>query len=178
MVCVEGWVGASGRGGPVRPLLRASDAAPGGHGRVCFNVERAGLATVAGLGAYAGGPGGMSVTGMVQDALERGRKAANAPEFSNFFTGDAERNHDGLLASHTKGMEAMKAVRPDMPVGFNLAMQDDQPAPEDTRRDEPGCADRQANPPARLHTPAMSPHPRREQPCVSENRSYPLADRP
>ena len=52
----------------------------------------------------------------------------------------------------------MKAVRPDMPVGFNLAMQDDQPAPEDTRRDEPGCADRQANPPARLHTPCHPIH--------------------
>jgi beta-glucosidase len=33
-------------------------------------------------------------------------------------------------------MEAMKSVKPGMPVGFNLAMQDDQPAPEDSHMAE------------------------------------------
>jgi beta-glucosidase len=83
-----------------------------------------------------GVPGGMSVSDMMHGARERVRKEANAPEFSNFFTGDAKRNHDGLMASHSKGMEAMKSVRPGMPVGFNLAMQDDQPASEDSHVEE------------------------------------------
>ena len=43
------------------------------------------------------------------------------------------------------------------------------PAAKATHRDATDCADRQADPPARLHTPAMSSRPRRVQPCVSEN---------
>jgi beta-glucosidase len=40
------------------------------------------------------------------------------------------------LAAHAKGKDAMKAVRPDMSVGFNLAMTDDQAAPEDSHLEE------------------------------------------
>ncbi len=81
-------------------------------------------------------PEGKSVTEMMQGAIEGARKEMNAPEFSNFFLGDAQKRRDGLLAAHAKGRDAMKSVRPDMPVGFNLAMQDDQPAPEDSHVDE------------------------------------------
>ena len=87
-----------------------------------------------------GMPGDKSVSDMMRGAREQVRKAANAPEFSNFFTGDAKRNHDGLMASHEKGKAAMKSVRPEMPVGFNLAMQDDQPAPEDSHVEEKRAA--------------------------------------
>ncbi len=83
-----------------------------------------------------GAAGDASVSDRMRGARERVRKESNAPEFSNFFTGDAKRNQDGLLAAHAKGMAAMKAVRPAMPVGFNLAMQDDQPASQDSHLEE------------------------------------------
>src|SRR5579859_782716 len=79
-----------------------------------------------------GVPGGMSIAEMLASGLDKVRKQVNAPEFSDLFMGDPKRTRDGLLASHAKGREAMKAVRPDMPVGFNLAVSDDQPAPEDS----------------------------------------------
>jgi beta-glucosidase len=79
-----------------------------------------------------GAPAGMSVTDMMQMGLANVRKQVNAPEFSDLFMGDAKRVRDGLLSSHAKGKDAMKSVRPNMPVGFNLAMSDDQPAPEDS----------------------------------------------
>jgi len=76
--------------------------------------------------------GGKSIAEMMASGLEKVRKQVNAPEFSDLFMGDAKRTRDGLLAAHAKGKEAMKSVRPDMPVGFNLAMSDDQAAPEDS----------------------------------------------
>ncbi len=73
-----------------------------------------------------------SLIEMMQIGLTRARKQLNAPEFASFFLGDQKKIRDGLLAAHHKGKTAMKAVRGDMPVGFNLAMTADQPAPEDS----------------------------------------------
>ena len=78
----------------------------------------------------AGAPG--SILEMMQGGLIRARKQLNAPEFGSFFLGDARKIRDGLLAAHHKGKAAMKSVRGNMPVGFNLAMSADQPAPEDS----------------------------------------------
>ena len=83
-----------------------------------------------------GVPAGMSVAQMMQAGLANVRKQVNAPEFSSFFMGDPQRNREGLLAAHAKGRDAMKSVRPAMPVGFNLAMSDDQAAPEDSHLEE------------------------------------------
>jgi len=80
--------------------------------------------------------GGMSITEMMQSGLADVRKQLNAPEFASFFMGDAKLTHAGLLAAHQKGKAAMKSVRPDMPVGFNLALSDDQAAPSDSHLDE------------------------------------------
>ena len=77
-----------------------------------------------------GAPG--SVLEMMLGGLTRARKQLNAPEFASFFLGDAKKIRDGLLVAHHKGRAAMKSVRGDMPVGFNLAMAADQPAPEDS----------------------------------------------
>ena len=74
---------------------------------------------------------GKSLTEMFQQNLAKIRQQLNAPQFSDLFLGDAKKTRDGLLASHYKGREAMKSARPGMPVGFNLAMSDDQPAPSD-----------------------------------------------
>jgi beta-glucosidase len=73
-----------------------------------------------------------SLTEMFQASLMKVRKHLNAPEFASFFVGDAKKIRDGLLAAHAKGKGAMKSVRSEMPVGFNLAMSDDQPAPTDS----------------------------------------------
>lgn len=78
------------------------------------------------------GAGGTNLIDQFQQALASTRKQLNAPEFAGLFVGDAKKIRDGLLAAHEKGKAAMKSVRPDMPVGFNLAMTDDQPAPTDS----------------------------------------------
>jgi beta-glucosidase len=78
------------------------------------------------------GTPGTSVIEMLQGNLAKVRKQLNAPEYASFFLGDGRKIRDGLLAAHHKGKDAMKSVRSDMPVGFNLAMLDDQPAPEDS----------------------------------------------
>jgi beta-glucosidase len=67
-----------------------------------------------------------------QQALEAARAALNAPNFASFFVADPQKTRDGLLAAHAKGKAAIKSVRPSLPVGFNLAMSDDQPAPTDS----------------------------------------------
>jgi beta-glucosidase len=83
-----------------------------------------------------GAPGGRSVADTMQIPLERIRAQTSAPEFSNFFLGEAKKRRNGLLTAHAKARDAMKSVRPSMPVGFNLAMNDDQPAPEDSHLEE------------------------------------------
>jgi beta-glucosidase len=83
-----------------------------------------------------GTPAGMSPAEMMQASLANVRKQLNAPEFADLFLGDGKRTRDGLLAAHAQGKNAMKSVRPEMPVGFNLAMTDDQPAPEDSHLEE------------------------------------------
>jgi beta-glucosidase len=83
-----------------------------------------------------GVPAGMSIAEMMQASLAIVRKQLNAPEFADFFLGDGKKTRDGLLAAHDKGKDAMKSMRPDMPVGFNLAMSDDQAAPEDSHLEE------------------------------------------
>jgi beta-glucosidase len=77
------------------------------------------------------GPAGMSLTEMFQTNLTKVRKQLNALEYAGLFLGDSKKIRDGLLASHEKGRAAMKSVRSEMKVGFNLAMGDDQPAPAD-----------------------------------------------
>lgn len=83
-----------------------------------------------------GAPGGKSIAEMMQMGLANARKQLNAPEFSGLFLGDGNKTRDGLLAAHAKGKDAIKSARPDLPVGFNLAMTDDQPAPSDSHLDE------------------------------------------
>jgi beta-glucosidase len=75
---------------------------------------------------------GISFSEMFQTGLARVRKQINLPQFANFFLGDEKKVRDGLLAAHHKGRTAMKSARSEMPVGFNLAMSDDQAAPEDS----------------------------------------------
>jgi beta-glucosidase len=75
---------------------------------------------------------GNNIVEGLQKSLPKIRKQLNAPEFSSFFVGDAQKTRDGLLAAHQKGKMAMKSARSSMRVGFNLALSDDQPAPADS----------------------------------------------
>ena len=75
---------------------------------------------------------GQGLVEMLQGNLPKVRKQLNAPEFTDFFLGDGKKIRDGLLEAHRKGKAAMKSVRSDMRVGFNLAMSDDQAAPTDS----------------------------------------------
>jgi beta-glucosidase len=69
---------------------------------------------------------------LMQGNLPKVRKHLSAPVFSNFFLGDGQEIQAGLLTAHALGKAAMKSVRSEMPVGFNLAMSDDQAAPTDS----------------------------------------------
>src|SRR5208282_6071845 len=70
---------------------------------------------------------GRNMTDVFQQSLANVRQQLHAPEFAGFFLSDDPRKiRDGLLAAHHKGKAAMKSVRSEMPVGFNLAMSDDQ----------------------------------------------------
>jgi beta-glucosidase len=79
---------------------------------------------------------GKSLTEMFQTGLAAARKHLSAPDFAGFFLGDGKKIRESLLAAHAKGKAAMKSARPNMPVGFNLAMSDDQPAPTDSHLEE------------------------------------------
>ena len=68
--------------------------------------------------------------------LAQVRKQLNAPLFSSYFLEEPERLRDGMMAAHTKGKAAIKSVRPELPVGFTLAMEDDQPAPTNDHSEE------------------------------------------
>ena len=73
-----------------------------------------------------------SVIDMMRAGLIKVRQQLNAPQFTSFFMGDAGKVRDSLLTAHGKGKTAMKSVRGGMPVGFNLAMSDDQAPPSDS----------------------------------------------
>jgi len=77
-----------------------------------------------------------SLVEAMQASLPKVRKQLNAPVFASFFLGDGKKIRDGLLAAHQKGKAAMKSARSGMPVGFNLAMSDDQAAPTDSHMAE------------------------------------------
>jgi beta-glucosidase len=78
-------------------------------------------------------PAGISLPLALRFARARIRSQADAPDFSNLILCNAKKARDGLLAAHAKGKEAIKAVRPDLPTGFTLMMNDDQPADGESR---------------------------------------------
>lgn len=82
------------------------------------------------------GTEGKSIVDVFQSNLAKVRKQLKAPQFADLFLGDSNKTRDGLLAAHDKGMAAMKSVRSNMPVGFNLAMVGDQPASTDSHLEQ------------------------------------------
>ena len=77
-------------------------------------------------------PAGMDLPGIMAAEKAQLRKYLNAPEFSSFFLGDAEKTRQNIMAAHTKAKAAIKASK-NIPVGLSLAMEDDQPEGDDSR---------------------------------------------
>src|ERR1700722_1248309 len=79
---------------------------------------------------------GISFARAMEITRAKVRKQVKSSSFSNLLISNGKKVRDGLLAAHAKGRDAMKSVRPDMPVGFTLEISDDQAAPEDSHLDE------------------------------------------
>ena len=77
-------------------------------------------------------PAGLDLAGIIAAEKAQLRKHLNAPEFSSFFFGNAEKSRQNMMAAHTKGKAAVKACK-NIPVGLSLAMEDDQPEGADSR---------------------------------------------
>jgi beta-glucosidase len=84
-------------------------------------------------------PAGMDLAGIMAAQKAGLRQHLNAPQFSSFLIGDAEKTRENMMAAHTKGKSAIKSAK-NIPVGLTLAMEDDQPEGPDSR-----CAEKQAD---------------------------------
>ena len=70
-------------------------------------------------------PGG-PLSDIILKDLPRTRAQLNQPKFSSYFLGDPDRMRDGMLAAHGEARQAIKSERAGLPVGFSLAIEDDQ----------------------------------------------------
>lgn len=61
------------------------------------------------------------------------RQQLNAPQFSSFLVGDAQKSRENMMAAHTKGRAAIKSVKSALPVGLTIAIEDDQPEGSNSR---------------------------------------------
>lgn len=77
-------------------------------------------------------PAGMDLAAVMAAQKAELRQSLNAPQFSSFLFGDAEKSREYMMAAHTKGKAAIKSAK-NIPVGLTLAMEDDQPEGPDSR---------------------------------------------
>ena len=77
-------------------------------------------------------PAGMDLAAIMAAQKAQLRKYLNAPDFSSFLIGDADKSRENMMAAHTKGKAAIKSAK-NIPVGLTLAMEDDQPEGADSR---------------------------------------------
>ena len=77
-------------------------------------------------------PAGMDLAAIMAAQKAGLRKYLNAPDFSSFLIGDAEKSRENMMAAHSKGKAAIKSAK-NIPVGLTLAMEDDQPEGADSR---------------------------------------------
>jgi beta-glucosidase len=76
------------------------------------------------------------IIGMAQEAAH----AVGSDRFGSFFLGNAEKLRDVMIASHHRASAALKAGPGEYPVGVTIALQDEQPAGPDSKRDKK-CAE-------------------------------------
>jgi len=72
---------------------------------------------------------GMTISLLNQQKLVQVRKQLGQPNFNTYLLGDPDKMLPLMLASHSEGRKAIKAERPNLPVGFSLAIEDDQAPP-------------------------------------------------
>ena len=76
-------------------------------------------------------PNAGTLSDMTRSQLPNIRKQTNHPQLNNVFLGDPDKMLEMMLAAHAEGRKAIKAERSALPVGFSLAIEDDQdPTPE------------------------------------------------
>lgn len=71
----------------------------------------------------------------VRGMMEAARRSVGSDKFSTWIFGDYDKIEAGLLQAHELGYKAIKAVRPEMPVGVTVAIADDQAVGENSMRD-------------------------------------------
>jgi beta-glucosidase len=72
-----------------------------------------------------------TLSDLTRSQLPNIRKQANQPRLTTIFLGDPDKMLETMLAAHSEGRNAIKAERSSLPVGFSLAIEDDQaPTPE------------------------------------------------
>jgi beta-glucosidase len=69
---------------------------------------------------------GMADNPRMHEMLARAGKLAGTGKWSSWIFGDFAKIEAGLLQGHAAGYAAIKAVRPNLPVGFSIAIADDQ----------------------------------------------------
>jgi beta-glucosidase len=65
----------------------------------------------------------------------RAATVTGSAAFSGMFAGDPDKMLAPMIASHLRGMDAIKAVRSSLPVGVSLAMTDEQAVGANSKRD-------------------------------------------
>jgi beta-glucosidase len=85
-------------------------------------------------------PNGQTIGQTIGSNLPAIRKQLGAPDFSSFVFADGRLTLPNLVRAHLQGKEAIKSVRPGIPVGVSLAMSDDQPAPANSHVEEKRAA--------------------------------------
>ena len=78
-------------------------------------------------------PAGMDLAALMAAQKASLRQYLNAPQFSSYLIGDAEKSTENMMAAHTKGKAAIKSAKSTIPVGLTLAMEDDQSAGPDSK---------------------------------------------
>jgi beta-glucosidase len=69
---------------------------------------------------------GMADSPRMHEMLAKAGQLAGTGKWSSWIFGDFARIEAGLLQGHAAGYQAIKAVRPTLPVGFSIAIADDQ----------------------------------------------------
>lgn len=70
-----------------------------------------------------------------RNMIAAARQRTNSPQFSSMLFGDPDRIEPVMLDAHAKGYAAIKAARPDLPVGVTLSMQEIQGVGPNNRAD-------------------------------------------
>jgi beta-glucosidase len=70
---------------------------------------------------------GMAGNPRMKEMLAKAGQLAGTGKWSSWIFGDFAKIEAGLLRAHAAGFQAIKAVRPALPVGFSIAVADDQP---------------------------------------------------